>query len=92
MNATEAIEKLKKYKSFEGKTVNYKGESILIRKVIAAPYNLDEYTDNYRHYVENSEATVLLNLSSNYDIYFYNDPYASVAFYIRLDDFERTCL
>lgn len=87
MTKEEALEKLQEYKGFEGRNVLYKGNVFEIRKVIAAPSYLPEFTANYQDYVDKSEYTVRLGLSDDYDIYFYKDPYASMAFFILLDDF-----
>ncbi|MDX2172406.1 MAG: hypothetical protein SFY56_04755 [Bacteroidota bacterium] len=92
MTSAEAIINLKKYKDAEGKTYSFNGSKININKVYAAPFLLSEFNGEiYRDYVENSEDMVKLNLSSNYDIYFVDNPYDSFAGFIRLDDFIKNC-
>lgn len=93
MNALEAIAKLKECRKYEGHPFEYKNDVFYVRRVVAAPANLQEFTNNYRSYIENSEATVMLGLSAQYDIYFYDNPYKQpVAFFLRLKEFERKCL
>ncbi|MDH4472270.1 MAG: hypothetical protein QE487_06660 [Fluviicola sp.] len=87
MNSKEVLEKLATYKQFEGRNVLFKGYILEIRKVIAAPAYLPEFTERYQDYVEQSENMVALGLSDDYDIYFFNNPYSNPTLFTKLDDF-----
>lgn len=92
MNSSEVLKKLPEYKKLEGRFFLYKDSKIKISKIVAAPYNLNEFTKHYTDYIKNSESMVSMNLTSKYDIYFFQKPFDSAAWFIRLDDFLTNCV
>ncbi|HBF87019.1 MAG TPA: hypothetical protein DDX39_00145 [Bacteroidales bacterium] len=92
MNSQEILIELSKYKNKEGNHFFYKGSKIKITKIIAAPYNLNEFMKIKTEYIDNCENTVKLCLSDNYDLYFFENPYKLITSFIRLNDFLKDCI
>lgn len=91
MTSKEAIEKLKEYKNCEGKFFLFKGKTITVSKVIAAPKDLPSFVNHYQEYINNNEEMMALNPNVNYDIYFFDKVLSPADGYIRLNSFIDNC-
>lgn len=90
MTSQQALEKLKELESVRGKQIKLNGDNqkpFKVNVIIAAPSNLSVYTKYYREFVESNEAAVRALPNGDYDLYFYNDPYAPISFFVRYNDF-----
>lgn len=90
MTSQQALEKLKELESVKGKQIILRGDNqkpFKVNVIIAAPSNLTVFTKYYREFIESNESAIRALPNGEYDLYFYNDPYATISFFVRYNDF-----